>query len=155
MAVDPYRLPRLRRAVVSTMALELRLQRSVRAVRDADAWTVAGIVLAVLALSLHSWIELTALVAVLLLKVAAELVDWRRHALVRVEETDSLSGLQFERWLERFFAELGFAVERTPERGDYGADLIVTWNGVRTAVQAKCGHQNAGVAAVQQVVAAK
>jgi HJR/Mrr/RecB family endonuclease len=67
---------------------------------------------------------------------------------------DAMSGRQFERWLAGFFERLGFQVESTPYSGDYGADLILTWNGVRIAVQAKSGHQNVGVVAVQQVFTA-
>lgn len=82
--------------------------------------------------------------------------SWQRvHDLSNVDETDSLSGWEFERWLETFFTKLGFEVERTPYRGDFGADLIVTWHGVRTAVQAKSGHWNVGVAGVQQATAAR
>jgi len=69
--------------------------------------------------------------------------------------TDSLSGWEFNQWLACVFAKLGFAVEQTPYRGDFGADVIITWNGIRTAVQAKSGHSNVGVAAVQAVVAAQ
>jgi hypothetical protein len=95
------------------------------------------------------------LAALLGLKAAMWLADQHRYALSDIAETDSLSGDEFEDWLSMLFETLGFGVGRTPYRRDYGADLIATWNGMRTAVQAKSGHTNVVVAAVQQIVAAK
>ena len=66
-----------------------------------------------------------------------------------------MTGWEFERWLEQFFQRLGFQVKRTPYRGDFGADFVLTWNGVNIAVQAKRSRRQVGVAAVQEVVAAK
>jgi restriction system protein len=66
-----------------------------------------------------------------------------------------MTGWEFERWLERFFEKLGFDVERTPYRGDFGADFVLKWKGTRIAVQAKRTTQLVGLRAVQEVVAAK
>ena len=66
-----------------------------------------------------------------------------------------MTGWEFERWLGLFFEDIGFSVERTPYRGDFGADFILTWNGIRIAVQAKRSSGLVGVRAVQEVVAAR
>jgi hypothetical protein len=64
-------------------------------------------------------------------------------------------GLAFEQHLEHLFTLLGFTVERTPQVGDYGADLILTAATERVLVQAKRWSQPLGVAAIQEAAAAK
>ena len=155
MAVDPYRLPSLRRAVVRLLRWGLRMRRALSQLRGTNGWTIALVSFALLALAIHTWGLAIALAVMLAINALVWTVDRRRHELANVAETDSLSGREFERWLEDFFQKLGFHVERTSYQGDFGADLIVTWNGIRTAVQAKSGHFNAGVSAVQQVAAAR
>jgi len=72
-----------------------------------------------------------------------------------IEKIDSMTGEDFEIYLEFFFKEIGYIVDRTQLSGDYGADLIITKDGIRTAVQAKRYTNKVGLEAVQQVVAAK
>ncbi len=48
----------------------------------------------------------------------------------------------------------GYQVEHVGRRGDYGADLIVRWNGERIVVQAKGWTKNVGIKAVQEANAA-
>jgi restriction system protein len=155
MSDYPYRYPHLRHGVMSAVRAELRLKALLRSLRHANGWTVAPVVVALLALVFRTWATAIALGIMLTISAALWLADHRREELSNIAETDSLSGAEFERWLEEFFRKLGFRVERTPYQGDFGADLIITWNGIKTAVQAKSGHQNVGVAAVQQIVAAK
>ena len=80
-----------------------------------------------------------------------------RHFIdrARIEEVDEMTGWEFERWLEGFFKQLGFEIQRTPYRGDFGADFVLTWNKTRIAVQAKRSALQVGVRAIQEVVAAK
>ena len=82
---------------------------------------------------------------------------WRRHMLVRsgIREIDVMGGEVFERYLEVLFSRLGYRVERTRFVGDYGGDLVLRKDGVRTVVQAKRHAKNVGVKAVQEAVAAK
>jgi HJR/Mrr/RecB family endonuclease len=72
-----------------------------------------------------------------------------------ITETDKMSGVQFERFLNDFFERRGFAVTRTPGSGDYGVDLVLQQGGKRTAVQCKRWEGNVGVAAIQEVHAGK
>src|SRR5262249_31554060 len=134
---------------------ELWLKRELRRLRAADGWTIALIVFGLLAIAIRSWMAAVAFVALLALVLAMARADRRRYRLSAIGETDSLTGWEFERWLEECSRRPGFVVERTPYQRDFGADLIITWHGIKTAVQAKCGHTNVGVSAVQQVVAAK
>lgn len=155
MAVDPYRLPTLRRGVLNVLRIELRARSVLRQLRYANGWVVALFVMGLIAVAFRTWGFAISFGVILFVNVLVW-AAWRRvHVLSKVAETDALSGWEFERWLEAFFEKLGFEVERTPFRGDFGADLIIAWNGTRTAVQAKSGHWNTGVSAVQQVSAAR
>ena len=68
---------------------------------------------------------------------------------------DRMDGDDFEQRLEALFRDLGYSVRRTPYGGDYGADLIISKDGVKSAVQAKRYSGKVGLEAVQEVVAAK
>ena len=66
-----------------------------------------------------------------------------------------MTGLQFEQYLEWLFRQLGYKVEITSYQGDFGADLVVSKNGVKTAVQAKSrSKRSIGIRAIQEAVAA-
>jgi HJR/Mrr/RecB family endonuclease len=58
-------------------------------------------------------------------------------------------------YLAALFQRLGYRIERTGRRGDYGADLVVWRDGTKIAVQAKRWTKNIGVKAVQEAVASK
>jgi len=86
------------------------------------------------------------------------LLAWyERRRLLRsgIGEIDRMDGLTFEQYLVGLFRRLGYQVERTRFRGDYGADLVVRKAGARTVVQAKRSRGRIGVRAVQEVVAAR
>ena len=69
-------------------------------------------------------------------------------------DIDTLEGRDFERCLGAMFSRLGFAVAYT-DHYDSGADLIISRNGIRTAVQAKRWDSKVGDRAVQAVAAAR
>jgi restriction system protein len=96
----------------------------------------------------------------LLAAVGAAKLAWRIHELRRlgrsgIGEVDLMDGTTFEHFLTTLFRRLGYAVEHTGRRGDYGADLVVTKGGRRIAVQAKRWNKAIGVKAVQEAVASK
>ena len=80
----------------------------------------------------------------------------REAALVGFGATrmDTMDGQEFEHLLEAVFKRLGYKVEQLAHSGDFGADLIIEKDGVRTAVQAKRYGSAVGNAAVQQAYAA-
>jgi restriction system protein len=141
------------RAIYGGLSVSLWARDLMRAIRGLSALTMAAIVLAALAVMLRSYWLVAGLVVVLLVDFAQWL--YFRHLLARagLESVDEMTGWEFERWLETLFLQLGFEVERTPYRGDYGADFVLSWNGIRIAVQAKRSAHPVGVQAVQQVVA--
>jgi restriction system protein len=89
------------------------------------------------------------------IKVAIELYRLRRLASSGINEVDAMDGRTFEQFLATLFRRLGYRVETTRYQGDYGADLIVLKDRMKTAVQAKRWSKRVGVKAVQEAVAAK
>ena len=98
------------------------------------------------------------LVCVGLMALAALAVGlWKQRRIARsgIQEIDRMTGLLFEQYLASLFRRLGHSVERTSYQGDYGADLVVSKDGVKTAIQAKRSKRKIGIKAVQEAVAAK
>lgn len=88
-------------------------------------------------------------------KLGYQLYRLRRPSKSGIAEIDQMNGQTFEIFLGTLFRRLGYAVEITRYRGDYGADLVVSKGGRRTAVQAKRWSKHVGLKAVQEAVAAK
>lgn len=72
---------------------------------------------------------------------------WFDQAQIR-----GMDGAQFELWVAEAMSRQGWVVEVTPTSGDYGADLVATKGGQRTAVQVKRYDKQVGISAVQQVM---
>lgn len=107
----------------------------------------------------HAFVEFWPL-WLLLIAIALAKLAWRgyqRHRLSKsgIREIDRMDGGTFEVFLSTLFRRLGYHVEVTQLRGDYGADLVLTKSEHRTAVQAKRWNKRVGVKAVQEAVAAK
>lgn len=68
-----------------------------------------------------------------------------------VEDISILKGTAFEEYLGSIFGDLGYAVDLTPASGDFGADLILSKDGNRIAVQAKQYAKPAGFDGVKEV----
>jgi restriction system protein len=105
-----------------------------------------------LALLWPLWLLIAGIGAV---KLAWNLYELRRLSRSGIAEVDQMDGTTFEVFLTTLFRRLGYGVEHTGRRGDYGADLVVTKDGRRIAVQAKRWSKTIGVKAVQEAVASK
>jgi len=104
------------------------------------AWELIGVLLPPLLFLWPLWLLLGMLiVSPAALRLGFSWYERRRLARSGIWEIDRMDGLTFERFLEGLFQGLGFRVERTRFRGDYGADLLLWKEGVRTVVQAKRG----------------
>ena len=66
------------------------------------------------------------------------------------ERWKEMRGEQFEEYLARVFANLGYDVERTGQSGDHGVDLVVVQAGRRIAIQAKGYVSSVSNGAVQE-----
>ncbi|MBU4251639.1 MAG: PTS sugar transporter subunit IIA [Candidatus Omnitrophica bacterium] len=67
----------------------------------------------------------------------------------------NLRGHEFEEYVQKLFELLGYATIRMPLTGDQGADLIISREGIKTAVQIKKYDGSVSNKAIQEVVAAK
>lgn len=76
----------------------------------------------------------------------------QRFGTAKAAELDKLTGMEFEEFLAGLFRDQGYAAELTPTSGDYGADLILSKDGQRIAVQAKRYVGSVGVGAVQEAL---
>ncbi|AKB47751.1 hypothetical protein MSKOL_1974 [Methanosarcina sp. Kolksee] len=68
---------------------------------------------------------------------------------------DVMEGEDFENFLKSVFENLGYSVKGTRRTGDQGADLILSKDGKKTAVQVKRYSSKVSNKAVQEVVASK
>lgn len=68
---------------------------------------------------------------------------------------DKMTGRQFEIFLKEIFKALGYRVKKTPDSGDFGADLYMEKDGKTYVVQAKRFKSKVGIKSIQEVVAAK
>ena len=70
-------------------------------------------------------------------------------------EIDKMSGEDFEIFLEQLFKKHSYKVERVGRMADYGGDLIIEKNNIKTAVQAKRWNNPVNVKAIQEINTAK
>ncbi|MEG4517505.1 MULTISPECIES: restriction endonuclease [unclassified Microcoleus] len=69
-------------------------------------------------------------------------------------EVDEMTGKEFENFLYFHFINGGYSVTLTQDSQDYGADLILYKDGLKTVVQAKRSKNPVGIKAVQEVAGA-
>lgn len=78
---------------------------------------------------------------------------WQQaYGHAKASELDQLSGTEFEEFLAGLFRTQGYAAELTAVTGDYGADLILSKDGRRIAVQTKRYVGSVGIQAVQEAL---
>ncbi len=87
-----------------------------------------------------------------MIKIKTSERNERKYIRKKIEK---MSGLEFEHYLYYVFVNLGYKVKLTPYSVDYGADLIISKNNVKTVVQAKRYSSPIGVSAIQEVLGAK
>lgn len=107
---------------------------------------------------------LIAIVIILIIILTIKSISRRRARIRRqqldpyritMQDIDQMEGSEFERYLYRFFTELGYEdTYKTQGSGDFGADLVFTdREGIRNVLQAKCyaEHNKIGLGAVQEI----
>lgn len=71
------------------------------------------------------------------------------------DKIDSMTGLDFEKFVGGIFRKMGYKTEVTKGSGDFGIDVIADNGIVRIGIQAKCYSGSVGNEAVQQAVAGR
>lgn len=78
-----------------------------------------------------------------------------READRTIDEIDEMTGEEFELFTAAVLRGCGFVIEEmTKTTGDYGADIIVSFDQIRIAVQCKRYRHPVGIKAVQEVISA-
>lgn len=83
-------------------------------------------------------------------------LSWREVKRLRAlnwADIDSMSGIDFERYVGSILKAQGYNVTYTPTTGDYGTDIVAEKGADRISVQLKRYHRTVGPAAIQQAVA--
>ena len=72
-----------------------------------------------------------------------------------INEVDIMNGRAFEQYLTWLFQQLGYKAQNIGDTGDFGGDLIVIRDNIKTVVQAKRYHKPVGISAVQEAIGAR
>ncbi|WP_233564688.1 restriction endonuclease [Methanohalophilus sp. RSK] len=72
-----------------------------------------------------------------------------------LNEIDFMDGYKFEKYVGNLYRNLGYEVQYTPLSGDQGADLIISRDNDKIAVQTKCYRSKVSNKAIQEVVSSK
>lgn len=73
-----------------------------------------------------------------------------------ISKVDKMDGHEFEDYLKAHFEKIGYHCKNVGSNGhDYGVDLVISKNGIKTAVQAKRYNGSVGIKAVQEIVSGK
>lgn len=91
------------------------------------------------------WQVWVLVLAAMFVKAVPTLLEHWRLSKAGMPEVDRMTGLQFERFLQILFRQMGYSVERTPYVGDYGGDLVLSKPGERIVVQAKRWNRVVGI----------
>ena len=78
----------------------------------------------------------------------------RQCPVISFKEIDRMTGSDFEIFITALYQRLGYKAYRTPETGDFGADVIARKQKETLAIQCKRYRRAVGVSAVQEIVAA-
>lgn len=101
------------------------------------------------------WYIWVTLGVVLLIPIGFRTLEKHQLSKSGIYDIDKMTGKTFEKYLEVLFEQLGYQVERTRYIGDYGADIVIKKDNIKTIIQAKRFKSKVGLKAVQEAVAAK
>jgi len=74
---------------------------------------------------------------------------------ITMKEIDKMTGIEFENFVGDLYEIMGYKVEVTQASKDYGADVLVEKNQIKTVIQAKNYKNPVGYGAIQEVLTAK
>lgn len=83
-----------------------------------------------------------------------EIIEELRKRNLSWQEIESMSGIEFEEFLEELFNSMEYDAWQTNKSGDQGADVIAEKVGEKVAIQAKNKNSKTSNSAVQEVKAA-
>lgn len=121
------------------------------------SWVLGIFSVYYVAASLPEWVTIAVMAVVaigviLYLYFLYEKQNAYRASMLRLttDDIDQMSGIEFENYAEVLFQNLGYRIRKTAVTGDFGVDLIISKDGIKTAVQCKRYAGTIGVPAIQQ-----
>lgn len=106
---------------------------------------------------LSTWYLWEILLFFLLIGIVFQLYRFYRLSKSGIFEIDKMSGEEFEERLKILFTNLRYKAERTSSgstKADYGADLIIEKDAIKTAVQAKRWKESVGEQVINDIYSA-
>lgn len=104
---------------------------------------------------LELWPIWALLAVIVIAKFTFDLIERRRILASGINRIDKMTGVEFERYLAELFRQLGYSVSQTRITGDYGADLLLLKDGMKSVVQAKRYKKKLDQTPVREAVASK
>lgn len=89
--------------------------------------------------------------SMLVYKLISKKIKAKKLKNSRIDEIDTMAGVQFEHYLKELFKSRGYNAIVTTATGDYGADLVLEKDGEKIVVQAKRYSKSVGIKAIQEV----
>ena len=105
-------------------------------------------------LGMPTWLSYTLLIAVagtVLLAYFAK--QHQRFRAIQIANIDSMTGIDFERYLQKLLTTQGYSARLTQASGDLGVDLVASRNGDKIAVQVKRYNSKVSRRAISDAVA--
>ena len=115
---------------------------------DAIIENFPNMLLRILVNFLYVWLLLIIMVMVRGLPKLFKIYKIKKAGLL---EIDKMTGHDFEVFLEHLFRARGYKVSRVGRMADYGADLVIEKEGIKTVVQAKRWNNPVNVKAIQEI----
>lgn len=97
---------------------------------------------------------IAAIVWIQIVRFSVILINNKKLKKSGIHEVDKMTGLLFEEYLAVLFKARGYKVKETKATGDFGADLVLVKDGIKTVVQAKRYKSNVGIKAIQEIIGA-
>jgi len=96
----------------------------------------------------------TLVCVVTLMRILRKAKDWRIHHNPKIAAIDTMTGLEFERYIAKLLKNQGYSHVKLTEEYDYGIDIIASKNGTTWGIQVKRYSGLVGADAVRQAVTA-
>lgn len=97
-------------------------------------------------------IILVAYLAGLLFVIFVKIFKYKSFKKIDLDQVDVMDGFDFEAYVAGIYRALGYDACKTPDSGDFGADVIARKDNQTLAIQCKRYNAPVGIKAVQEVV---
>src|SRR5207249_4246659 len=101
-----------------------------------------------------TWLTYTLLICAAVIALFAYFVKQnRKFRAIQIANIDAMTGIDFERYLQKLLTTQGYSVRMTPASGDFGIDLVASRNGDNIAIQVKGYNTKVSRRAISDAVA--